>query len=176
MKRTTELIALLLLICTFSFVSCNDTDDGKYVAPITLYEKVKGTWRLTDVIQIDETAKTAGITPDEISLFGQFNFDNFNIVLEVDENNQPVSYQVNGSAPELIPASGYWDLDTAFPNANGTAPVINLYSDAGKTSMTGRLGVVSVPGATPTMELKLTRSSAGVPFVSYQYKLSNTNQ
>lgn len=176
MRKDTRLLSLLLLIGTLSVMSCEEIDDGAYVAPVTLYEKVAGNWVLNDVIQIDETAKIAGIAPDELSLYNQFGFADFNILFATDDNNQPTSYEVSGSAPELFPNAGYWELNTAFPAANGTAPVINLYSDAGKSVLTGRLSIVSVPGAKAEMELRLTRSAEGVPFVSYHYKLSNTNQ
>ena len=176
MKKKATQIALLLLMTTVAVVSCKKIENGSYVDPITLYEKVKGTWTLSEILQIDETAKIAGITPDEISLYSQFDFERFNITLAVDGNNQPTSYQVTGGAPELFSNEGFWDLDTPFPYAAGTAPTINLYSDAGKTALIGQLSIVSMPGASAEMELKLTRSAAGVPFVSYHYQLSNTNQ
>lgn len=157
-----------------SYIGCKKTDDGAYVEPITLYEKLKGDWKLNEILQIDETAKVAGINPNEISLFGQFNFETLNITLNVDDTNQPTSYIVAGDVPELFPKEGFWDLSTSFPSANGAAPSINLYSDAGKKTLTGQLSIVSVPGATADMELKLTRKTEGVAFVSYQYKLSNT--
>ncbi len=170
------LIALLCLIGTCAVVSCKKVENGSFVEPITLYEKVKGSWQLTDLVQIDETAKIAGIKPDEISLLGQFDVASLQITLDVDADNQPTSYRVDGNAPELFANGGFWDLDTAFPYANGSAPTINLYSDVAKATVIGQLSIVSMPGANPQMELKLTRSTAGVPFVSYQYKLSNANQ
>ncbi|RQP07828.1 MAG: DUF5004 domain-containing protein [Parapedobacter sp.] len=168
-------IALLCFIGTLSFMSCHKIDDGSFVEPITLYEKVKGSWTLSDVLQIDETAKTAGIQPDQISLYDQFDFSTFEITLDVDADNRPTAYRVDGNAPELFPSSGFWDLDTDFPRAAGPAPVINLYSDAGKTSLIGQLNISAMPGANPVMDLTLTRKTAGVSFVSYQYKLSKAN-
>jgi len=170
------LIALLCLIGTCAVVSCKKMENGSFVEPITLYEKVKGSWQLTDLVQVDETAKIAGIKPDEISLFSQFDVASLQITLDVDANNQPTAYHVTGSAPELFPNAGFWDLDTPFPYADGAAPTIQLYSDVAKTTLIGQLAIVSMPGATTEMELKLTRSTAGTPFVSYQYKLSNANQ
>lgn len=170
---------ILLFVCFMFFASfysgCKKPDDGVYVDPITLYEKVKGTWKLNEILQIDETAKIAGIAPDEISLFSQFDFKNFSIALNVDAGNQPTSYLVSGNVPELFPKEGFWDLNSPFPAANGSGPTINLYSNSGKTTLIGQLYIVSMPGAQPEMEFKLTRKAAGVPFVSYQYKLSSTN-
>lgn len=169
-------IALLCFIGLLSVTSCKKMENGSYVEPITLYEKVSGSWTLADLIQIDQTARTAGIQPDQISLYNQFDFSTFGISLNVDADNRPTEYRVDGNAPELFPSSGYWDLDTDFPRAGGPAPVINLYSDAAKTTLVGRLGITSMPGATPEMEVQLTRSTGGAAFVSYQYKLSKTNQ
>lgn len=172
-KATYAFLYLLALVCT---ISCNDTDDGSYVEPITLYEKVTGNWTLNNILQIDETAKVSGIKPNEISLFEEFNFNSFNLSLAVDNQNQPTTYQVNGTAPHLFPVSGYWDLNSSFPAASGSAPILSLYSDAGKSTLIGQLSIISVPGATPTMELQLTRKVNGVAFVSYNYQLSKSNQ
>lgn len=176
MKTSKYFYVFLLMVFVLPFAACNDTDDGSYVAPITLYEKVKGSWTLNNVIQVDETAKVSGIKPDEMSLYSRFGFESLNITLNVDAENQPTSYKVGGTAPELFPNEGYWDLDTSFPYASGTAPTINLYSDAAKTSLTGRLTITSVPGAKSEMELKLTRKSKDVAFVSYVYQLSSLNE
>jgi hypothetical protein len=173
MKKNKYLFGcLLLFFMVLSLVGCEPvTDDGSYVDPITLYEKIGGNWKLSDVKQIDETAKAMGISPDEMNLTEQFNFQSFVIALNVSEDKNPTSYQVSGLAPELFPNSGFWDLDSHFPYADGTAPTVNLYSDEAKTKLTGQLSIVSLPGAKQEMELKLTRTSEGVPFVSYQYKL-----
>lgn len=172
MKKTSKLILFFLLGCVFPFIACTETDDGKYVDPITLYEKVSENWSLTELLQIDETAKSSGIKPDEVSLIDQFEFATFSLQLNVDDDNQPTSYQVTGTAPELFPASGYWELNSPFPSASGEPPVLNLYSDSGKASLIGRLSLIAVPGVEKTMEMKLTRVTSGVAFVSYQYKLT----
>ncbi|MDR1527250.1 MAG: DUF5004 domain-containing protein [Dysgonamonadaceae bacterium] len=162
---------LLLLLVTAILAGCKPvTDDGPYVEPVTLYEKVNGIWNLSDLRQVDETAKAAGLSPSEVSLYAQFTFGTFSIDLKT-EANTPTAYQVSGTAPELFPNAGYWQLDSAFPYADGTTPKILLYSDVAKTVKTGELSITSVPGATAAMELRLTRTSGGVPFVSYIYKL-----
>jgi hypothetical protein len=171
MKNKYFLGHLLLLFMIVSFSGCEPvTNDGSYVDPITLYEKIGGSWKLADIRQIDETAKAAGISTNEIDLYAQFQFGSLVIELKT-ENNKPASYQVTGSAPELFSNTGFWQLDTEFPYANGTVPKILLYSDAAKTAKTGELSVTSNPGAKQEMELKLTRTVKGVPFVSYIYSL-----
>ncbi len=167
------LSAFVLLGMVASGTACTDpTDNGSYVEPITLYEKIAGEWKITGIAQIDETAKTAGVTPNEISLLDRFGFDALALSLKVDAEGQPTSYAVTGGAPELFPATGYWELNAPFPAAGGSAPVIYLYSDAARSAMTGKLTVSAVPGATPTMDLTLSRSVNGVPFVSYRYKFA----
>lgn len=171
--RTRILLFVCLMFFASSYIGCKKPNDGAYAEPITLYEKLKGNWKLNEILQVDETAKIAGINPKEMSLFGEFNFDSFNIALNVDNANKPTSYKVTGDVPELFPNEGFWDLDASFPTTSGASPIINLYSDQDKKILTGQLTVLSIPGAKAEMEFKLTRKTAGVAFVSYQYKLSS---
>jgi hypothetical protein len=177
MRKSFRKFAFLLLAAVAtSLGGCTDpTDDGKYTDPITLYEKVQGDWSLVNLTQTDETAKAASLQPQEMSIYSQFEFGTFAISFDVDATFAPTTYEVTGSAPNLFPASGYWDLSTEHPQANATAPVIRLYSDASLSTLIGELAVTSTPGANPEMDLRLTRTSDGVPFVSYTYKLSPTN-
>ncbi|GHU93899.1 hypothetical protein FACS1894156_1420 [Bacteroidia bacterium] len=162
---------LLLALPVFPFVGCEPrTDNGSSVEPISLYEKIGGVWNLSDMRQIDETAKAAGLSVTEVNLYAQFEFPSLVIDLTT-EGNQPTTYQVSGTAPELFPNAGYWELNTPFPAADGTAPKILLFADAAKTAKIGELNIISVPGAVEAMELRLTRTADGVPFVSYIYKL-----
>src|SRR5690606_36723271 len=102
-------IALLCLIGPCAVVSCKKMENGSFVEPITLYEKVKGSWQLTDLVQVDETAKIAGIKPAEISLYGQFDVACLQLTLDVVANYLPTAHQVTRSAPELSPNGGFWD-------------------------------------------------------------------
>lgn len=173
MKALKPLYAFLLslVLVGLPFAACNETDDGSYVAPITSYEKMKGTWELRSIKQVDEIAKASSQNPSEMVLTDQFDFATFTIALNVDVQNLPTTYQVSGSAPALFPNDGYWELDNPFPNTDGTPSVVKLYSDAAKTKQTGSLSVTAIPGATQVLELKLTRKTKGVPFVSYSYQL-----
>lgn len=167
--------ALLLLTVMFSFTACNDTDDGHYVEPITLYEKVKGNWAVNSVKQIDEIAKANSQSPSEITLTDQFQFSSFSITLNVDANNKPNGYLIGGSSPAFFPKEGYWDLDYPFPNANGAATKMLLYSDAAKSNKVAELAITATPGATKVLELKFTRKTQGTDYVSYVYNLSPSN-
>ncbi|WP_187444038.1 DUF5004 domain-containing protein [Sphingobacterium phlebotomi] len=173
--RTKQCLLWLCYSCILWLSACTKLDNGDYVMPITLYEKLQGTWTLTDLKQIDETAKIAGLKPDEMSLYNQFDFNTLQIVLETDDDGIPTIYQVTGNAPVLFETNGFWELENPFPMADGSAPIIQLYRDAEKSILTGKLHVVGMPGASPQMELKLTRSQAGVPYVSYLYQLTDLN-
>lgn len=172
MIRNRSLLCLVSAFVLLQQSGCNKINDGTFVEPITLYEKVKGTWKLDDIVQVDHTAKTGNIKPDELNLYNEFEFPSFNIKLNVDEKNTPTSYEVLGNAPELFPNKGFWDLDVSFVQANGGSPQLRLYTDANKSALVGKLTIAALPGNTPKMEFTLTQFSDGVAFVSYQYKLS----
>lgn len=172
MKALKYFSLLLLLSSILFFPSCYDTEDGYYVEPITTYEKIKGNWAVTSVRQIDEIAKAASQTPSEMALTNQFNFSTFSISLNVDEKSQPTTYEIGGSSPVFFPVKGYWQLDNPFPATSGVSPIINLFEDAEKTKKNGELAITAIPGAVESMEIKFTRKTKGVAFVSYIYKLS----
>lgn len=173
MIKNKTFIALILAFVLSQQFSCTKIDNGSFVEPITLYEKIKGNWKLTALRQIDETAIRTDSQPQEMSLFDQFNFDSFTISLDVDDKNQPTSYEVKGSSPEFFPKKGYWELNAAFLKGVGSqAPLLYLYSDVEKSNLIGKLALTTIPGTNKEMELTLTRTEEGVAFVSYKYRLS----
>jgi hypothetical protein len=163
-----------ILLCLFVFqliISCNKTDDGTFTAPITLYEKIGGIWKISSVKEIDEFAKTRLTKPDEVLLLSKFSFNTFVITLAVDENFQPTTYSVAGTAPQLFEPTGYWKLDYAFPHSDNNPTKIMLYSDEAKTQLTDELIVSTIPGVKKVLQLNLTRQSNGANYVTYQYAL-----
>lgn len=167
MKRTALLLGCLVLMQFFT--GCYKTDDGTYTDPITIYEKMGGKWGLTKITQVDEIAKASSIKPDNMVLTTQFNFKTFTITLNVDEQFQPTTFVVEGNAPELFLKSGYWSLSNPYPNTDGTAVKIQLYTDESRTNMADALNIASLPGTRATMEFNLTRESNNLPYVTYQY-------
>ncbi|WP_445730899.1 DUF5004 domain-containing protein [Mariniflexile sp.] len=154
-------------------LGCSKTDDGSYVEPITVYEKMQGNWNLMNLRMVDQFAKTNGIQPSEQNLSALFNYDVFKIAFNVDANMLPTSYQVSGNVPPIFQLSGYWGLNTGFQPTNSGAIQINLYSDAQKTNRTDTLLLTSVPGSNEEMEVQLVRTSGGTPFVSYVFSLTS---
>lgn len=161
-------------MCFFA-ISCDNTEDGSYVDPITIYEKVNGNWGLTNLKLVDEFAKTNKIEPNEENLSTFFNYEDFKINFSVDEKNNPTSYEVSGNVPPLFAPKGYWELSSAFQQTNASAVLIYLYSDAQKTQKTDELKLTSVPGKNGEMEFQLVHSSGGTAFVSYVFKLNAIN-
>lgn len=169
MKQT--VVILFLLVFGQFFTACNETNDGTYTDPITIYEKMGGDWRLTKLVQIDEIAKASSIKPNQITLTNEFNFKTFNISFRVDDAFQPTSYEVTGDAPELFMKSGFWELSNPFPNTDGTAVKILLYSDEEKSILVDQLDIAALPGSRGTMDFNVARSSGALPFVTYQYSI-----
>ena len=176
MRTLKYFYVFLLMVAVLPFVSCNDTDDGSYVAPITIYEKINGNWAVTSLKQVDEIAKANAQSPIEMTLTDQFSFSTFTINLNVDSNNEPTNYQIGGTAPKFFPSEGYWSLEYPFQNTDGSASIINLNSDASKDTQVDQLSVTAIPGSNKVLELKFSRKAKGVTFVSYVYQLSPVQQ
>ena len=165
----------LAVVFCISVIGCTNTDDGSYVDPITLYEKVNGNWGLTNLKMVDESAKANAIEPHEENLSTFFSYEDFKINFSVDEKNQPTSYEVTGDVSPLFAPKGYWKLASDFQQTNASAVKIYLYSDAQKTQKTDELRITSVSGSNDEMEIQLVRSSGGSAFVSYVFKLNAIN-
>lgn len=165
LKKIHALLLFSLVSTGVSLTSCSDTEDGSFVAPITLSEKINGNWVLNSLVQTDEISTT------NLDLTGQFNFLSFGINLQADENNNPISFSVSGNAPALLPVSGTWEMEHNFTNTNGTPARIFLYADDNKSQKAATLTVNSVPGNSRVLEFKLTRKQKGQAFVSYVYNL-----
>ena len=173
--KTIRLSLAVLFTIALSLTSCTDTNDGAYVTPISVSEKIHGNWAAISVKQTDEIAKTAGQTPTDLGLSRQFNFTSFNVQFNTDDKNNPTSYAITGNAPALIPASGYWSMPNMFINTDATPNEIYLYVDQAKTQKIAALTLGSVPGLLDVFEFKLTRRTNGVAFVSYTYRLCKVN-
>lgn len=156
------------------FAFCEKTDDGEYVPPITIYEKLNGTWELTSVLLVDEIAVANSMSPSEVELKTKFNFSTFGIVFNT-SNSEPSTFEVTGTSPELFLKSGYWDLDQPYVRSDNNPSKIYLYTDEEKSSTIDSLTLVSIPGAKAELAFSLIRSVNGTPYVSYQYLLKQSN-
>lgn len=167
-KMIFKILPLFLVVLA---LGCNTIDDGTHVEPITTYEVIAGEWSLMNLTMVDEIAKVNNITPNEENLSTLFNFEDFRIRFNVDENNKPTTYEVLGDVPPLFELSGYWDLNTEFQPTNSGSTVIRLYSEEARNEVKDELHLTSVPRTNRQMELQIIRTSGGTPFVSYKFKL-----
>lgn len=155
-KTAFKALALMLLLGSMVLGSCSDIDDGGYVDPIKLTEKVNGQWQISSIVQVDEVNAT------ELDLTDKLQFDSFGLTLD-----EAGAFTVTGSAPALLPTSGTWALDNNFVKSTGDAAVLLLTGADGVRQLT----ITSVPGATPELGFTLTRKQQGQAFVSYKYSL-----
>ncbi len=155
------LVFFAMLPSAFIFMSCSTVEDGSYVAPISLYEKIGGKWVLNAIEQTDET------TSQKMALTNVLDFDTFVINLHTDEANNPTTFSVEGTAPALLPLNGTWQLDNAYTKSDATASNILLKGETGEMKLT----VTGVPGNDAILAFRLTRKANGKAFVSYTYNL-----
>lgn len=167
MKKS--VVILLCLFVTQLISSCYKTDDGTYTEPISIYEKMVGTWETTKVTQFDLIAVAAATKPDQVNLTNQFSFKSFSLSLNSDESYNPTTFTVNGTSPELFIKSGYWKLNNPFPNTDGSPLIIELYTDEAKSQLVDELSLSLVPGAKASLQFDLIRNTNNIPYVSYQY-------
>lgn len=158
---------VLLALWALILSSCA-TENGVFTEPITMYEKIGGTWNLSRIKQVDElaVANKSGVTEMDLTDY----FETFSISLNETSSYAPSTFSTSG-APEILPTDGYWKLDNTFQNWDGTPVKIKFFSDAACSIKTGEVSISSVPGSVPLMELTMTRSTNGTPFVSYVYTL-----
>lgn len=164
-------IRILTVVMTLLTFGCNAPDDGSFTAPITTYEQIAGEWSLMNLTMVDEYAKANDIEPYEENISTLFDFENFRLRLNVDEEMMPTSYEVIGDVPPLFQLEGYWALNYDFQPTGSKPVIIYLYSDPEKTQLTGELQITSVPRSSDQMEIQLVRAAGDVPFVSYNFKL-----
>ena len=93
-KNVLIMFSLLGAMC---ITACSDTEDGSYVKPITISEKLHGEWILNSMKQVDEA------TGQNLDLTDQFNFMSFAIDFKVDSNDDPTTFSIAGSAPSILP-------------------------------------------------------------------------
>jgi hypothetical protein len=157
------------------FSECQESVEGDFVNPITIYEKVKGVWSLSSLVLRDDYANSLDLEFTEENLTNWFNYNNFQITLNVDENNQPVDYLATGNTPKLFPPEGFWELSSSFPTTNSEPTLIYLYSDAQKSQKIGELNLTAIPSGNSNMEIRLIRSSNQTPFLTYIFKFFPSN-
>lgn len=160
------LTSALVVSFTSLLSSCNVTEDGSYVAPISINEKIHGKWSLQSLDQTDE------ITMKKMSLTDALQFKTFAITLNATAEGTPSTFTIEGEAPLLLPTSGTWKLDYDYYKSDGSASRL-LLNDGQKNH---EVIVTAIPGNEKTLAFKLIRKLAGKPFVSYTYNLTSSTK
>jgi hypothetical protein len=152
-------LSLMILPATM-LTGCSDVDDGSYVDPIKLSEKVNGNWRVNSVIQTDVA------NGKELNLTEKLGFSTFNI--QLGENGY---FTVDGSAPKLIQLNGSWKTDYDYVKSDNSASLLLLNDGTSEQTLT----ITKTPGATRELELRVTHFNSGEPYVTYTYSLTDAN-
>ena len=122
-----SLTSALVVSFTSLLSSCNVTEDGSYVAPISINEKIHGKWSLQSLDQTDE------ITMKKMSLTDALQFKTFAITLNATAEGTPSTFTIEGEAPLLLPTSGTWKLDYDYYKSDGSSSRL-LLNDGQKKS------------------------------------------
>jgi hypothetical protein len=173
MKRL--LLYLVILILISPFTGCNQIEDGSYVEPITLYEKINGNWALSGLTMVDNIAKVQNLELFEQNISSEFNFDQMVLEFNVDAEDNPSTFSVSGDIPPLFLYEGYWDLSSSFPKTDLSRVKVNLYSDASRQNKVDELELTITPGATDELGVELVRRSEGIAFLTYAFSFSSVN-
>lgn len=154
------LVLLLVAMPAMMLSSCSDVDDGGYVDPIKLTEKVNGQWVVSSITQTDV------LTGKDLNLTEKLGFSSFGINLGVNG-----SFTVDGEAPKLLPTRGTWSLDNEFVKSNNDATQILLNDGSATTAVT----VTKSPGSARELEFRVIHTDGGEPYVTYTYNLRDKN-
>lgn len=162
-----KLLSLITFLGLFIF-SCEPEKYEPVGEPFNKVDGVKGTWKLTTIVQLDEVAIAKELALTQIDITSFFNFENYRITFNVDETNLPSTFEILNpdNAPNFFITSGKWTFDNIdFPS--------QLYLIKLNTEMlpvdTMRINLVAAPRDYLPLKYKFTRSSGGEKIVSYSY-------
>ncbi len=173
MRKTSNYLFLLAFILLFG--SCEEADEGPFVEPITVYEKIKGSWVMESITMEDRYAIATNLATEDQNVTAYFGFESYSIQFNVDANDNPTTFETGGNAPELFLQQGYWDLNSAFPFTGSSSVIIQLFSDADKSNKVDELVISNIPGASPLLQYRLNRSYNDAVYLSYFYVLKRAN-
>ncbi len=163
MKMKKYIYLVIILIATF-IISCKPVQYGELGEPFSKTDGIKGTWKVSELIQIDETALAQGGLYTEMNLTDLFDFSNYTITFNVDNENNPSTFSVDaGGAPSFIDTTGTWSFDDV------DYPTEVLFSLPDSIQTTSELRLIAPPRENTSLRIKFLRYSGGKLIVSYQY-------
>lgn len=168
MKRIYNLIIIITTVSMFLFQSCKEDDFGEVGEPFNKIQYIQGTWKCTNVTQLDEYAVQKDYSFTKLDITDYYNFTDITLSLNVDTDLQPTTFILNPSGtPNFIITTGTWQFnDYNYPSH------IYLYAD-GSTEISSilQLDEVPRPETSNSITYKWTRYSGGKAILSYQYTL-----
>ena len=153
-----------LLILVLALTSCEPLEYGELGEPFSKIGGIAGTWKVIEVIQVDETALAQGGLYTEQDLTGLFNFSDYTITFNVDAGSQPSSFDVvTGGSPSFIDTSGTWTFD------NNDFPTEVWLKHPDSTKYSSMMRLIAPPRDQSQLRMKFQRFAGGKLIISYRY-------
>jgi hypothetical protein len=156
------------------FTSCEPEKFEPIGEPFSKVDGIKGSWKITSIIQIDEVAVAKELAFTQLDITQFFDFSNYRITFNVDEANNPSTFEITNpdNAPNFVLTSGKWTFDNVlYPSF-----VFLIKVDAEMLPIdTTRIELVATPRDYLPLKYKYTRKSAGEKLISYSYSFQRDN-
>ncbi|MBE9492271.1 MAG: DUF5004 domain-containing protein [Bacteroidetes bacterium] len=164
-KICLSIISILLMLALMFFDSCKK-DEYELGPTRDFVNLMTGTWKVTQVIQIDEYAIKEGLEPTTMDRTNVMNFTDYQITFNSDGSN-PATFVVDpGNAPNFVDDEGTWKLD------NYNYPTTILLTKTGASEPTSRFALTGPPRKGVPLMIRFERYSQGVLLLSYEYTLT----
>jgi hypothetical protein len=170
MKNSIILFTLIAMLSA-GFFGCEPITYGELGDPFSKTEAIEGTWNVTSVLQIDETALSQGGKYTELDITDAFNFKEYSITFNLSADTLPTTFSVEyGAAPNFIDTLGTWTFDDMdFPTSiEFTAP--------DSVSATSQLKLIAPPRDLNPLRVKFQRYAGGDLIISYQFTFEKQTQ
>jgi hypothetical protein len=166
--RTALSIITIFALVGFFFTSCEPEKYEPIGEPFSKIDGVKGNWKITSLVQIDEVAITKDLPFTQLDITEFFNFSNYRINFNVEADTIPTTFTITNpdNAPNFVITSGKW----AFDNAKFPSYIYLIHLDAELLPIdTTKLTLVAAPRNYLPLKFKFSRSVEESKIISYSY-------
>ena len=161
----------VFIILVLALASCEPVEYGELGEPFSKIEGIAGTWKVTELVQVDETALAQGGLYTEQDLTDHFNFSNYTITFNVDAGSLPSSFDVvTGGSPSFIDTTGTWTFD------NNDFPTEVWFTHPDSIEYTSKMKLIAPPRDQSHLRTKFQRFAGGKLIISYQYTFEKQSQ
>lgn len=155
---------IMFTMLAITFVACDPVEYGEIGVPFSKVEAIEGTWKLSEIIQVDEAALEQGGMYTELDLTNAFNFTDYSITFSLDADTLPLEFSIDaGMAPNFIDTLGTWTFD------ENDLPTELLFTQSDSVNVTSKLKLIAPPRDQNPLRVKYQRFSGGNLIISYQY-------